>query len=228
MQGWHVTYFAANGNRVTSGSLTIPYYGAWTADLMLAEPDALSSPVTVTIGPLSLTGAVVRSAPFAGARQARLVAGAGGWRKSLVSRSYQFGAGVKLSTVLGDAATELGEKINLPTDVVLGAAWTRPTQTGGQLLRQLAAQWWIDNAGVTQFASSRPSTTVSSAFVVVSDETGLGEYDIATEAPQDWAPGATFSAPTIAGNPMISSVTYRVDNDGLLRVRVLSTGEAIS
>ncbi len=221
-------YMSVNGIRVTKGSLTIPYYGAWVADLTLATPDTLQPKATVTIGSLSLSGTILRTAPYAGARTARIVAGAGGWRQMLTARSYQFAGGVKLSTVLGDAAVELGEQIKIASDAVLGQAWTRPAQLGRDLLSALADPlWWIDNAGVTQVAAARPATTIASAFQVLDQEPGLGLYEVSTEVLQDWMPGALFSSPTTVGTPAVSSVTFEFDNDGMMRLRVLAQGATV-
>jgi hypothetical protein len=220
-------YAAVNGVRVASGSLTIPYYGAWTADFTLATPEPVSGAASVALGQLSLRGTVYRSAPYTGSRTARLVAGAAGWRNTLSARSYEFAGGVPLSMVLQDAATELGERVSLATDSTLGQAWTRPTQSGAQLLYQIAGPlWWIDNAGVTRLSAARATSIINSTFTVVSADPGRGMYEIATESMQDWMPGATFSAPTLDGIITISSVTFHVDNDGILRVRVLSAGAA--
>lgn len=220
-------YGAVNGNRITSGSLTMGYFGRWVADFALAAPDPIAAACTVTLGQLSLAGTVVRSAPYAGLRSVRVVAGADGWGGALARRSYQFSGGVPLSMVLGDAASELGERVRVASDAPLGAAWTRAAQLGMELLRTLAPLWWIDAAGVTRVASSRPSPAITSDFTVISSEPGAGEYEIATEALQDWIPGATFSGPTITDNPTVSSATFRVDNEGKLRVHVLSQGAVV-
>jgi hypothetical protein len=222
-------FMAINGVRVTKGSLTLPYYGAWVADLEMATPDPLTAAATVTLGALTLKGTIVRTAPYAGARTARVVAGAGGWRSALTARSYQFSGGVKLSTVLGDAATELGERIKVSVDVVLGAAWVRPAQTGAQLLKQMIGTfWWIDNAGVTQVAApTRPAAVISSTLQVISFDPGLGLYEVATESLQDWIPGASFTSLATSGTAILSSVTFVVDNDGVMRVRALAQGDSV-
>ena len=196
---------SVNGVRVVSGSLTIPAYGAWAADFKLATPDPQTAAASVVIGNLTLTGTAIRTAPYAGAREWRGVAGYAGWRKLLTQKSYG-NTNVMLSMVLGDAASELGEKVNVQNDVALGTGWNvLGTQTGGELLYQCAGNWYVDASGVTQIGS-RPSAQIATPFQVIDDRSGYGLFDIATEDYASWQPGATFTAPTVTGTVTISSV----------------------
>lgn len=224
-----MTAFASvNGIRVFQGSLTIPYYGAWSADFDLATPDTQAAAATVAIGNLSLVGTAIRTAPFAGARGWRGVAGFGGWRNILKAASYG-AASVMLSMVLGDAAAQLGEKVIVNPDQALGPGWNvLGTQTGSQLLAQCAGPcWYIDTSGTTQVVSARPSSPITSDFQVIDDHAGMGLFDISTEDYASWLPGNTFAAPTVTGTVAISSTTFRVDNDGILRLSVLGQGASV-
>lgn len=215
-------FASANGIRIMSGRISIPFYGAWTADLILATPDDLTGSVTLVLGDLTLVGAVYRTAPFAGARQARLVAGAGGWRQTIGAQSYQSPAGVMLSTVLGDAARSVRETLGPFLDRSLGADWERERGPASRLLRLVTdGTWWIDPAGVTQLGP-RSTAPITSAFQVLDYHGGMGSYSVSTEVLADWTPGRSFTAATLNAQATISLVTLVVDNDGKLRVEVLS------
>lgn len=211
-----------NGEHVMKCRATIPYYGAWTADVLLSLAIVLSSPVTLSIGNLSLVGTVTRAATFAGARGIRIVGGGGGWRKVVSSRTYQSAAGVKISHVLGDAAAEVGEKISLTSDSLMGPFYIRAEQPAADLLRMFTnGLWWMDPSGTTQVAPSRPSPTVASAFQVTGYAGAIGKVEIATEDVAAWMPGVQFSAPTIPDTKTVSSVTHDVGNDGVHRLELL-------
>lgn len=221
-------YAELNGIRVVSGSITVPYYGAWAADLLLATPDPVPiAPMgcRIALGPLALVGTVYRTAPFAASRNVRLVGGAGGWRKTLPKRAYFASGGVSLGLVLGDAAKDAGETLDISNDGPIGDHMTRPSGPGARLLRDLVSLWWIDPAtGVTRVAGSRPTAAITTDFQVISWDAGRGEFSIATEALQDWLPGNTFTSPNVATVQTIASSTFRIEASGTLRVDVLTAG----
>lgn len=221
-------FAAVNGVQVFRGSLTIPYYGQWVADFDLSTTDAQAAAASVTVGNLSLIGTAYRTAPFAGARGWRGAAGFGGWRKLLKAVAYG-STTVMLSMVLGDAASQLGEKVLVSPDQALGPGWSiLGTQTGAQLLYQCAGPlWYVDNAGTTQVTASRPSAAITSDFEVIDDHSGKGLFEVSTEDYASWMPGNTFTAPTVTGTVTISSTTFRVDNEGKLRLSVLGDGAAV-
>ena len=215
-------FLALNGFRAISGTVSIPQWGPWSADIVLATSDPLVAQATVTIGDLTLSGTIIRMASFAGSRSARVVAGGGGWRKIIPGKGYAHDAGVKLSSVLNDAAREAGEQISVADDRSIGASYTRKKGQAGRALRLLiGSQWWIDPHGVTQ-TKVRDATPISSAFTVVGWSGGKGRFEIATEKYSDWMPGRTFTAPTVKTPQTISSVTLTADNDGKLRLDILA------
>ena len=215
-----MTAFAtANGLRIVTASIGIPLVGAWVADVMLEEPATLASPVTLAIGNLSLVGTVYRQGAFAGQQRARLVAGGGGWMKTVKAQAYANPAGVLLSTVLRDAAAAVGEQVAIAQDRPLGAFFTRAADPAAYLLRDLVdGAWYIDGAGVTQIGQ-RPTPIITSPFTVQDFDPGTGMYEIATEDLASWLPGATFSGPTASG--AISWTRLDVGNSGSLRLHVL-------
>lgn len=215
-------FASLGGVRITGGSISIPLFGMWAADLTLATNDALPDAVPLVVGNLTLNGHVYRTAQYGGERRARVVGGAGGWRRTISARHYQLAGGIKLSLVLGDAALEVGEDVNVPTDQVIGSDFVRETAPASRVLRQLAGPtWYIDPAGVTQIAPW-PTTVVASDFTVTRQDGGQGVVEVATEDPASWLPGCTFSGPTIDGTYTNKGTRIAFDDGGKLRIEVLT------
>lgn len=223
-------FFEVNGNRVVSGSITIPMFGTWVADLLLANVDGTAAPGTaaaITLGSLTLQGTISRSAGFTGSRSMRVIGGAAGWRNSISGKGYNLPFGITLSMVLKDAASAAGEQISVPftSDRSLGANFCRRAGRAKKLLDVLTdGQWWVDTNGVTQI-TARPSTSIASPFTVLDYSGGKGRFKIATEFFQDWMPGRTFTSPVITDPQTISSVTFEA-KDGKIDTIVLNTPSA--
>lgn len=219
-----------NDLRAVTASITTPFYGTWSADIALAEAKEIPDAVTVVVGDLTLNGTVVRRGDFAGSRTMRIVGGGAGWRKPLPAKGYSHPAGVKLSSVLNDAARESGERIEIATDRSIGSHYSRDAFGGGQAERVLKIllddKWWMDPSGVTQ-TKERPSDPIVTPFTVISWIASKGQFEIATETIAPWQPGRTFTAPNAPGTHTISSVTIEADNEGKLRLHVLTADGAI-
>lgn len=220
-----MTSFASlNGNRLTTVALCIPLYGTWSADVVLAESTMITTAITLVVGDLSLVGSVYRQANFAGSRSARLIGGAGGWRKTIPAKPYRNPAGIRASMVIGDAAREVGESVTLDADRVIGIAYPRESAPASRVLRTLAgALWWVDPSGMTHIGA-RPTGAISSDFTVIHWSGKTGSFEIATENYADWMPGKTFTAPTVSGTQTVSLVNLNQDNEGKLRLEVLASG----
>lgn len=215
-------HLAISGQRVISARVTLPFYGTWCADVVLAQSNALPSSVTLTLGSLSLQGTVFRVASFGGSRSARVVGGAGGWRKTIPAQAYVNTNGLRLSLLLRDAATLVGEQVSVTTDTVLGTAFVREAAPAERVLRQLAGnEWYIDTSGVTR-VGPRSSSAITSQFTVVQWSGAKGSFEIATESLGDWLPGNTFTAPTVSGTQTVGLTNIVADNDGKVRLTVLS------
>jgi hypothetical protein len=213
---------SANGARIVSGALSWPLYGAWTADLVLQTTTPLSGPVTLTVGNLTLAGAVYRQATFAGVTEVRLVAGAGGWSKAVQARGYDNAGGVLRSQVLADAAAEVGESVVVATDGSVGNGYARIADKAARVLRANAgSQWWIDSGGVTH-VGPRPSTAITSAFTVEAFSGASGTLRIATGDPASWVPGNTFASATVA-QQTIASIRHHFGPDGRARLEVMTS-----
>ncbi len=218
---------AISGARVVSGTITIPYYGPWTADMVMAGAEPLPVSVTLVAGDLSMVGTVIRQSSFSGSTTARIVGGAGGWRNEIPAKGYSHAAGVKLSTVLTDAARAVGESIMLTSDRTIGISWSRERAKAERTLHLLTdGSWWIDVNGITR-TDPRDSASIVTPFTVISRSGSRGSFEIATEALSAWQPGRTFATSTVPTMQTISSVTFEAGNDGKLRLHVLNTEGAV-
>ena len=225
-----MSFFAsAAGLQILSGSLLVPLVGAWTADLQLAGSGTLSGKVSVIIGNLTLTGTVIRSDPYGAQTKARLVGGAGGWRTSVPAQGYGSSSGVKLSTLLSDAAMAAGETVNVPSDTSVGNGYARcsfGTSVAADILWHMIdlgfiPAWYIDPAGTTQ-AQAWPSNAIATPFTVTNHNPDEGKVEIATEDYVSWMPGCTFTAPQLAGTFTSAGVHYVWDPGGKFRFEVLT------
>jgi hypothetical protein len=216
-----VSFAIVNGVRVVEGSIGIPDQGLWVARVFLEAEGTISTSVALVIGNLTLTGAVFRQGAFAGRQYALLVAGAAGWMRTVAAQAYEQPGGVMLSTVLGDAAREVGEQVNASPDRSVGAFFVRESAPAQRVLRQLVGvAWYVDNAGVLQLGA-RPAGAVASSFLVEDFDRADGLAVISTEDEAAWLPGQSFTSPTVPDAQAISFTRFEVDNAGVLRLKVL-------
>ena len=217
-------YASLNDQRVMSGSVSIPWYGAPVADVVLADDLSFASTVaSLVVADLTLAMSIVRAASFAGSRSARLVGGMGGWIGQCQSRAYDNPSGVLAQTVLGDLAAEVGETVAVTGVGPLGTSWVRAAGQACTALALVAGSlWWIDPTGVTQVGTPRSSLPIASVFTVIGYSGGTGLYTIATESLADWAPGRTFVAPTVDGVRTVQYVRHQINRDGIVRTEVLA------
>lgn len=156
-----------NGNRCTDVRSTIPAWGASWHDVALDGEIKLSGSVTLVIADLTVQGTVLAGGPAIGRSYYRIVSGAGGWGKTLPRKSYANDAGVKLSTVLGDAATAVGETLDpasFDPQTRIGSAYTRPEDVAGRLLQVLSpGAWYVGEDGKTRLGQRAPSTLAAPA-----------------------------------------------------------------
>lgn len=210
-----------NGDRIISARITLPYQGTWSADVVLAVPSEIKQSVVLQVGDLSMVGTVIRSGSFSGSRSARIVGGGGGWRKVLKPKAYSNPTGVKLKSILEDAARESGESMYQFTDKVIGTNYIRDENPAEHVLRYWAPNWWIDTNGKTHI-EQRPSERILSPFTVEGWSGAKGFFEISTEKISDWVPGKTFTSATVTTEQSISQVSIETNNEGKLRLQVLN------
>lgn len=231
-------YIHVNGQRVVALDLAVPWYGIPVADITLASGAPLPSPLSLTAGNLTLAMSVAKlpdgspaQRSFAGTTTARLVGGAGSWGTAVSLTPYNSPGGVLLSKVLADLATATGTSAATREGVTLAAGLDRSLgtlyvpETGAPASRILSllagALWWVDVKGVTQVATTRPTTTVTSPATVAELSGSKGWLSVATEDPLSWLPGATYTSATVTPVIKVAASRFHAGNDGTLRVEVL-------
>lgn len=145
------------GKRVTSARTTIPGWGCWYAEASIDGEHSLSGGVELVLADLKLHGTVLSGGPQKGRSSFVIVGGKGKWGTVIPRKSYANDAGVKVSTVLGDAAREAGETLEISSSDRVGPAWTRNEGPASKVLQILApAAWYMGEDGVTRLGK-RPS-----------------------------------------------------------------------
>lgn len=206
------------GNKCTDARIAIPAWGASYADVAVDGEVTLSGAVTLTIADLAVQMTVLSGGPAAGRSFFRLVAGAGGWGKSLPRRSYSNDAGVKLATVLGDAATAVGETLD-PTTIDqsarLGSYFVRPAGLAGQLLEQLSPNaWYVGEDGKTRLGARPTSTLTATATATTQVDLARGTVTLASETIAGILPGLVVDGLTAV------DVEHEASLKGGLRSRI--------
>lgn len=212
-----------NGVNIIRGELSIPQVGGWVLDAELENTNTvLASSLTVTVGNLTLTGAVFRSSQYVGRTRLLGVAGFNGWSSAVSANAYNSPGGVLASTILGDAASSVGERVQLASDGSIGNFWNRPAGPASETLRLVAnllsgGAWYIDNSGITR-TGPRATSQVKSAFSSEDYWGGAGGFiQIATEDVASWLPGAQFTNPTLP-NLTLNSVRHFWAESGIYRL----------
>lgn len=214
-------YAHYEGVRLVSGAVSIPLVGWWAANITLAVDATVPPSGSLVLGNLALHGTIVRQAAFAGSRNALLVGGAGGWRRNIGKQQYQNDGGVSLSTILGDAAREVGESVNVPNDVSL-PGYVRRAGPASTLLRELAGtDYHVDPGGVTQIAPWA-SSTVRSQYDVIEHAGGTGVVEVATEDYAAHLPGSVLQSPLLAAPVRNAGSVLRIGADDVWRLTVMT------
>ena len=147
-----------NGHRCHELTLTWGNTGRWVADLSAGDDAPTSGEVTLLVGSLSLVGHVHRGESFADSSRLFVVAGKGGWDRTVKPRSYRANS-VKLSNVIRDLAVEAGEVWADGfgpsfADRPVGYSLMRP---GGirasEALGHHVASWHVNELGQTVYGS---------------------------------------------------------------------------
>jgi hypothetical protein len=199
--------------RIQEVELHWPEYGAALARVTTEAGSVPVGPATLTIGDLSLVGAVLpdRAGEDAPASWSGVWKSGAAWDTVLpVKPPHQSDDGVRLKTVIAALVLECGSPaIVAPADRALGAHWCRPKRdaaglpwTGADELAALARArallpWWVTAAGVTRF-DARPAGTITAASRVSGRSLTRGVRTIGVDSPVAFAPGLTFEGARIA------------------------------
>ena len=212
-----------NGQRIITARLGIPRRGLWTADVKLvggSSASTVAGAALLTLGDVSLVGTVKRQDTYGGALYARMVGGFGGWGKTVSPRYYA--AGVTLTMVAADAASDCGEFVLVDSSVSqsIGPAYTRPALQGSAILSQLVPLWWVNALGLTNLGP-RTAASVSAALQVLEYDGARGRLLVSCDSLSQLTPGAALSSPLLASPVTISYVEHEMAESGIVRSEVL-------
>jgi|SRR5579884_888386 len=157
--------------RAVSVRFLIPWKGVWLADVEI-DPEVVTASslptgrVTLTVGAQVLTGTVDPrgSGRFVHTAKLRILGGGAGWDKPVTGQHFHADNGVSSTRVLSATAKQVGENVNDVTPVTLGIDWVRPVGPASRVFGD--RDWYVDLAGVTQYAS-RPPATPDATFEVL-------------------------------------------------------------
>jgi hypothetical protein len=149
------------GVRATSVRAWFSAWGNWHADFTLDGEHTLTGRVEAKLRDLTLSGTVLSGGPAKGRSFYRIIGGAGGWGRTLPSKNYADDGGVKLSKIIGDAASEVGETVaGIGSTDRVGPGFTRDEGPASRVLEQYCSQaWYVDELGVTRIGK-RTGTTL--------------------------------------------------------------------
>jgi hypothetical protein len=192
-------YVTVDGQPVPWLRVTVGYTGPWQAEAHVSTPDALGTPCTIKLGPLTLTGTPLAAmdGTYAEQRRTRIVGGAGAWGVQVPAAGYHNDAGIKARLIADDVARTIGETIGtfIPAAERIGVDYARPAGTASSVLTAIIgnAAWWVDYAGTTH-VGPRPVTTVDpDLYTVLSYDPAERTATLQVDNPADIPVGATIA-----------------------------------
>lgn len=226
-----MTTATLNGVACSRVHVQIPAWGAWWIDVDLVGAHTMSGAVTCVIGGVTMRGAVVSGGAANGRSGYRIVGGRGGWGRKVPKRGYADDAGVKLATVLRDAAEAAGETLgHLPT-TRLGGQFTRLEREASFVLHEVAPRaWYVDFEGVTQLGR-RPNTTYTGTAARTRVAPTEGVVELAIDNAAGFVPGVIVDGVGPASDVEISlegnRLTARIYARALLPRRVAALSKLL-
>jgi hypothetical protein len=202
---------------VSRAVVTIPRWGLTTIEATtIGDDDLAGQRITFAHRELELSCTVLDGGVQRQRGHWLCVVGAGKWSTSVGHRGYRNAAGVKLSTVVGDVAREIGEETGTLPTTQIGPAYDRREGEASRTLDLLAPEnWYVDEAGKLQIGA-RAASSYSDEYVLV-DRAPQGQL-LEVRAP-DWSallPGAELEGIEVA------SVRHEIGE----RTRTLLWGKA--
>lgn len=181
-----------NGARVMRCRVCLPKHGVWWADVECGESDVLSAgtAVTLVVDDLTLKGTVITGGESDSRPRYRIAGGAGKWGKSIAGEAYTNDGGVKISTVVGDAARACGESVGTLPTTSIGPAFVRAAAPASHVLDAVAPKgWYVDELGVTQIGA-RPTVTYTGNAPRIRTDLARGTIVLAPPSIAALVPGA--------------------------------------
>jgi hypothetical protein len=172
----------------------------------MTDETELTGAQTLTVGAQTFAVFVMAGGVAEGKARYRCVAGKGGWGKTIPAKPYHNDAGVKVATVLRDAATACGETMGALPTTVLGSHYARPAGPAYEVLNLLApSSWYVDPAGVTH-VGTWPAATYTGDGARTRIDLRAGVVDLAVDEVANLLPGVS-----VDGHGPASDVEYDVD-----------------
>lgn len=164
-----------NGVPLTSGRVTVPRYGIWTANVELADDSATlpAGPAQLVIDDRTLVGTITRVSRTAGKVTAFVVGGAAGWPKVTEAAPYHSDAGITSKRVIGDLAREVGETLAANPvfrSSVVGTSYARERGQATRTLNALAEYWGVREDGLT-YVGARPLNLIDPDVALLQHDT---------------------------------------------------------
>lgn len=212
-----------NGTRVTHARASIPVWGCWYAEAQLdgEVTIAAGSRATLVMADLTLVGTVLSGGPALGRSHYRIIAGNGGWGRTIRRWSYADDAGVRLSKILGDAAREAGETMVIDTTARVGPSWTRDEGPASDALNVLApSSWYVDEAGTTRLGARPAGVLPAKVTRVTPLDKGRGRVVLASDSIATILPSVV-----VDGMPAMD-VVHELTPEGGLRSTVWGAANA--
>ncbi len=195
------------GNAVSRAVVQVGAWGAYWIDVDLVEPVTIAGLTTFVLGGVSFACTVVSGGAIDGRASYRLVGGHGGWGKPVPARGYSDDAGVKLGTVVSDAASAVGETLGGVPTTRLGPHYARRSDApASAVLNDVAPRAWrVDFDGITRFGV-RPTTTYVGDAPRTRRDPNATVVELATEDLTGIVPGVT-----VDGSAPATDVEYVLD-----------------
>jgi len=205
-----------NGHRVTSARVNLPAWGFWYCEVQIDGEHTLAGSVTLKVADLTLVGSVLSGNPLKGRSSYRIVAGSGGWGRDVPAKGYANDAGVKVATVLGDAAREVGETLAaVSASLSVGPSFARKAGPASRVLDLVADRaWYVDEAGVTQLGARAAGVLVGRVTRIDPVDLSRGKVVLAAESIATILPGVVVDDLTAV------DVLHEVSAEGGLRSTV--------
>lgn len=181
------------GQTVTHARVHIPAWGvSWVEAAIDTDEVPISGAAVFKMADLTIAGTIMSGGTGpAGRARYRLAAGAGSWGKTVAEKSYANDAGIKASTVLGEAAKDCGETIDAATfpDTRLGPAYAREKAPASRVLETVApGRWYVGEDGITRIGK-RPQTVLPPDVQIASIDRAFGTVEMSADSVAGLLPG---------------------------------------
>lgn len=189
-----MSLISLNGNDLSSLRLRLPLYGAWTAEVVHGDPEAIpatGTPAVVTLESQVFVGTVVRVSNLGDMSwDTLIVGGAGGLARVLPPTQF---VGPSVGLVLQQALFEAGETADPLIDAALLArllpSWRRPQRTLGReldaIVQSLGGEttWRVNPEGQIWIGTDTWSDAQVDDYDVMRWDANAGLITIAAEDP---------------------------------------------